>query len=149
MRDGLLRLWYWRRASARHAPSSFARTLHLNRLKGQLSHLKNKSLVSIRRVARLETNGGTRREEGVVAVSIDSPRFHKDLTVGEAFALNPRARAVFANFHLGGCSHCAISEFETIEQVAEGYGIPLEMILDTLNALDEEQPVPAGVEKAS
>ena len=83
----------------------------------------------------------------MVAVSTDSPRFHRDLTVGEAFALDPRARAVFANFHLGGCSNCAISEFETIEQVSEGYGIPLDMILDALNALD--QPVPVGAEKAS
>ncbi|MDQ2817551.1 MAG: DUF1858 domain-containing protein [Candidatus Eremiobacteraeota bacterium] len=82
----------------------------------------------------------------MVAVSTDSPRFHQDLTVGEALALDPGARAVFANFHLGGCSHCAISEFETIEQVSEGYGIPLAMILDALNALDQEK-VPVGAEK--
>jgi hybrid cluster-associated redox disulfide protein len=84
----------------------------------------------------------------VVAVSTDSPRFHQSLTVGEAFALHPGARAVFANFHLGGCAHCAISEFETIEQVSEGYGIPLPMILDALNALPDLTP---GVlaEKAS
>ena len=89
-----------------------------------------------------------RREKGVVAVSTDSSKFHPGLTVGEAFALHPGARAVFANFHLGGCSNCAISEFETIEQVSEGYGIPLEMIMDALNALPDLQPqVP--VEKAS
>jgi len=84
----------------------------------------------------------------VVAVSTDSSRFHPGLTVGEAFALHPGARAVFANFHLGGCAHCAISEFETIEQVSEGYGIPLEMIMDALNGLPDLSPqVPA--EKAS
>ena len=71
--------------------------------------------------------------------------FHQDLTVGEAFALHPGARAVFANFHLGGCAHCAISEFETIEQVSEGYGIPLDMILGALKALEE----PVEVQKAS
>jgi hybrid cluster-associated redox disulfide protein len=85
--------------------------------------------------------------KGVVAVSTDSPTFHQDLTVGEAFALHPGARAVFANFHLGGCAHCAISEFETIEQVSEGYGIPLSMILDALNALPAMEP--ATVQKAS
>jgi hybrid cluster-associated redox disulfide protein len=81
----------------------------------------------------------------VVAVSTDSKLFHQNLTVGEAFALHPGARAVFANFHLGGCAHCAISEFETIEQVSEGYGIPLDMILDALNAL----PALEEVKKAS
>jgi hypothetical protein len=61
----------------------------------------------------------------VVAVSTDSPRFHPGLTVGEAFALHPGARAVFANFHL-----------------------PLEMIMDALNALPDISPaIPA--EKAS
>jgi hybrid cluster-associated redox disulfide protein len=79
----------------------------------------------------------------VVAVSTDSPTFHPGLTVGEAFALHPGARAVFANFHLGGCAHCAISEFETIEQVSEGYGIPLELIMDALNALP---PLSQGVQ---
>ena len=84
----------------------------------------------------------------MVAVSTDNSKFHPGLTVGEAFALHPGARAVFANFHLGGCSNCAISEFETIEQVSEGYGIPLEMIMDALHALPDLQPqVPA--EKAS
>ena len=84
----------------------------------------------------------------MVAVSTDSSTFHPGLTVGEAFALHPGARAVFANFHLGGCAHCAISEFETIGQVSEGYGIPLEMIMDALNALPDLSPgMPA--EKAS
>jgi len=95
---------------------------------------------------RARQNGGARRERGVVAVSTDSKLFHQNLTVGEAFALHPGARAVFANFHLGGCAHCAISEFETIEQVSEGYGIPLDMILDALNSLDQ---APVEVQKAS
>jgi hypothetical protein len=44
---------------------------------------------------------------------------------------------VFARFHLGGCSHCAISEHETIEQVSEGYGIPLAMLMTELEQLFE------------
>jgi hypothetical protein len=95
-----------------------------------------------------EKNGDARREKGVVAVSTDSPSFTPNLTVGEAFALHPGARAVFANFHLGGCSNCAISEFETIDQVSEGYGIPLSMIMDALNALPPMQ-TPEPVQKAS
>jgi hypothetical protein len=36
--------------------------------------------------------------------------------------------------HAGG-SNCAISETETIEQVSEGYGIPLPMLMSELEAL--------------
>jgi hybrid cluster-associated redox disulfide protein len=62
-------------------------------------------------------------------------RFSPDMTVGEAMALHPNARWVFASYHLGGCSHCAISTEETIGQVAEGYGVPLDKLIDDLNSL--------------
>ena len=61
--------------------------------------------------------------------------FTKEMTVDEAFRQHAGARRVFARFHLGGCSHCAISERETIEQVSEGYGIPLPMLLEELDKL--------------
>jgi hypothetical protein len=64
-----------------------------------------------------------------------SAHFSKDLTVEQAFKTHAGARRVFAKFHLGGCSHCAISETETIEQVSEGYGIPLPMLMDELEKL--------------
>jgi hypothetical protein len=64
-----------------------------------------------------------------------SVHFTKDITVQQAFAVHAGARRVFAKFHLGGCSHCAISETETIEQVSEGYGIPLPMLMDELERL--------------
>jgi hypothetical protein len=57
------------------------------------------------------------------------------MTVQDAFKTHAGARRVFAKFHLGGCSHCAISETETIEQVSEGYGIPLSMLMDELEKL--------------
>ena len=63
--------------------------------------------------------------------------FNKDMTVGEAMSTHPNARWVFASYHLGGCSHCAISNEETIEQVAEGYGVPLDKLIEDLNALLE------------
>lgn len=62
-------------------------------------------------------------------------RFDGHMTVGEAMALHPNARWVFASYHLGGCSHCAISTEETIGQVAEGYGVPLDKLLEDLNSL--------------
>ena len=57
------------------------------------------------------------------------------MTVQDAFKTHAGARRVFAKFHLGGCSNCAISETETIEQVSEGYGIPLPMLMDELDKL--------------
>ncbi|MCS7204827.1 MAG: DUF1858 domain-containing protein [Leptospiraceae bacterium] len=64
--------------------------------------------------------------------------FTSDMTVGEALSLHPDAALVFASYHLGGCSHCSINEFETIEQVCIGYGVPLEQFLDSLNNLLED-----------
>jgi len=64
-----------------------------------------------------------------------SAHFNKDMTVQEAFQTHAGARRVFAKFHLGGCSNCAISETETIEQVGEGYGIPLDMLMTELEVL--------------
>lgn len=69
--------------------------------------------------------------------------FHADMTVGEAMQLHPRAREVFAGFHLGGCAHCAISEFETIRQICEGYGVPVDMLVGSLNSLAQMEPTPA------
>jgi hybrid cluster-associated redox disulfide protein len=65
-------------------------------------------------------------------------QFVPDMTVGQAMALHANARWVFASYHLGGCSHCAISNEETIEQVAEGYGVPLDKLLEDLNSLFNE-----------
>jgi hybrid cluster-associated redox disulfide protein len=64
-----------------------------------------------------------------------SSHFNKDMTVDEAFRTHAGARRVFAKFHLGGCSNCAISETETIEQVSAGYGIPLPMLMEELDKL--------------
>jgi len=60
------------------------------------------------------------------------------MTVDQAFHLHAGARRVFARFHLGGCSNCAISESHTIGAVSEDYGIPLPMLLESLNALFDQ-----------
>jgi hypothetical protein len=66
------------------------------------------------------------------------------MTVENAFKTHAGARRVFAKFHLGGCSNCAISETETIEQVSEGYGIPLPMLMEELEALYASGGLNAG-----
>lgn len=65
--------------------------------------------------------------------------FIKEMTVGEAMTLHPEAPLVFASYHLGGCGHCRVSEVETIEEVCEGYGIEVDILLDSLNSLLEER----------
>jgi hypothetical protein len=64
--------------------------------------------------------------------------FTPEMTVDEAFKLHAGARRVFAGFHLGGCSNCAISETHTIGAISVDYGIPLGMLLESLNALYDQ-----------
>jgi hypothetical protein len=70
--------------------------------------------------------------------------FATDMTVEQAFKTHAGARRVFARFHLGGCAHCSISETETIEQVSEGYGIPLAMIMADLEKLFDQPDLAVG-----
>lgn len=81
--------------------------------------------------------------------------FRPDMPVAEAMALHPRVAEVFAAFHLGGCSHCGISNFETIEQVCAAYGVDRDVLLEVLEDLmseDAGEPAvetPKGEEKPS
>ncbi len=70
--------------------------------------------------------------------------FTPDMTVNQAFKVHAGARRVFARFHLGGCSNCAISETHTIGAVSEDYGIPLPMLLENLNALFDQGTLSVG-----
>ncbi len=62
-------------------------------------------------------------------------RFSEKMTVGEALLLDARARWVLAAHHIGGCSHCSLSDEETIAQLAQGYGIEVAKLLEDLNSL--------------
>jgi hypothetical protein len=75
---------------------------------------------------------------------VSDQKFTPDMTVDQAFKLHAGARRVFARFHLGGCSNCAISESHTIGAVSEDYGIPLDMLLGGLNALWDEGGLAIG-----
>lgn len=79
----------------------------------------------------------------------EQKKFTKELTIGQAMRMHPRAAEVFMGFHLGGCSHCAISEEESIEQVSLGYGIPVDMLLNALNSLYEYDRKRAEAAKAA
>ena len=75
---------------------------------------------------------------------MNQPHFTPEMTVDEAFKLHAGARRVFARFHLGGCSNCAISETHTIGAISVDYGIPLPMLLENLNALFEQGTLSIG-----
>ncbi|MBM3261985.1 MAG: hypothetical protein FJY97_00925 [candidate division Zixibacteria bacterium] len=78
-------------------------------------------------------------------------RFHIDMTVAEALALHPQASTVMAQFHLGGCSSCSISESHILGPAAESYGVDIDRLLAALNNLldggdiPEKQPRPEGL----
>jgi len=75
--------------------------------------------------------------------------FHADMPVAEAMALHPRVGEVFAAFHLGGCSSCGISHYETIGQVCMAYGVDLEVLLEVLEGLMEgPAETPANTESS-
>jgi hybrid cluster-associated redox disulfide protein len=61
--------------------------------------------------------------------------FDPSTIVADALAMHPKVRWVFAAYHLGGCNACNLAHEETLEQVAEGYRIPLERLLADLNSL--------------
>jgi hybrid cluster-associated redox disulfide protein len=61
--------------------------------------------------------------------------FESRTIVADALSMHPKARWVFAAYHLGGCNACNLAQEETLEQVAEGYRIPLEQFLADLNSL--------------
>ncbi len=63
--------------------------------------------------------------------------FRGQTIVADALAMHPKARWVFAAYHLGGCNACNLAHEETLEQVAEGYQISLERLLADLNGLVE------------
>lgn len=62
-------------------------------------------------------------------------QFRPEMTVGDALALHAAARWVFAAYHIGGCSNCAMSDEETLEQVAVAYDLDLGKLLRDLNSL--------------
>jgi hypothetical protein len=61
--------------------------------------------------------------------------FSPETRVDEALLLHPKARWVFAAYHIGGCNSCERASDETLAEVAKGYELPLQRLLDDLNSL--------------
>jgi hybrid cluster-associated redox disulfide protein len=67
------------------------------------------------------------------------PLFEPSMKIAEALAIDPRIRDVLAQFHLGGCSSCAINEEHTIEQAAMSYGVDLDRLMAALTTFSNGQ----------
>lgn len=63
------------------------------------------------------------------------PIFDPRMTIADAMNVHPKVAEVLANFHLGGCSHCAVSDVDTIEGACQTYGIDQAALMNALNGL--------------
>jgi hybrid cluster-associated redox disulfide protein len=68
-----------------------------------------------------------------------NPLFEASMRIADAIAIDPRIRDVFAQFHLGGCSSCAVNEEDTIEQAALSYGVDLDRLMAAITAFSNGQ----------
>jgi hybrid cluster-associated redox disulfide protein len=61
--------------------------------------------------------------------------FTPKMTIAEAMGVHPKVNEVLSSFHLGGCSHCAVSDVDTIEGACQTYGINQAELMSALNGL--------------
>ena len=54
-------------------------------------------------------------------------------TMDQALAGDPNLPVVLMRFHIGGCSLCGFEPQDTVAQVAEDNGVPLDVLLEALN----------------
>ncbi len=59
--------------------------------------------------------------------------FTAETLMGAAMRSDPNLPVVLMRFHIGGCSLCGFEEGDTIAQVAEDNGVPLQVLLDAMN----------------
>lgn len=63
------------------------------------------------------------------------PIFDPRMTISEAMSVHPKVVDVLASFHLGGCSHCAVSDVDTIAGACQTYGVDQAALMNALNGL--------------
>jgi hybrid cluster-associated redox disulfide protein len=61
--------------------------------------------------------------------------FTPKMTIAEAMQVHPKVAEVLASFHLAGCSHCAVSDVDTIEGACQTYGIDQAALMRALDEL--------------
>lgn len=104
----------------------------LSRLESSLYSLKGDIMEQRERLDEqlLDLRLDVRRQAGNLA-------FRPSMTIAEAMEIHPRVAEVLASFHLGGCSHCAVSDVDTIEGACQTYGVDQKALMGALNQLLE------------
>ncbi len=59
--------------------------------------------------------------------------FSAKTTMADAIRRDPNLPVVLMRFHVGGCSLCGFEPHDTIAQVAEDNGIPVDVLLAAIN----------------
>lgn len=77
-----------------------------------------------------------RQQQGAVA-------FTPEMTVREALLVHPQVEQVLANFHLGGCSHCAVEPNERLVDACQEHGVDLQALVGNLNLLTQHAAQPS------
>ncbi len=62
-------------------------------------------------------------------------RFDPKMSLTTLFEQEPRASAVLAAFHIGGCASCAVDESSTLADAVRERGADLDKVLTALNTL--------------
>ncbi len=88
--------------------------------------------VAARLIERIESieRAGTRSS----SETPDTERpFTAETRIGDAVSVDPDLPVVLMRFHIGGCSLCGFEPEQTIAEVAEDNGVPVEALLAALN----------------
>jgi hybrid cluster-associated redox disulfide protein len=64
------------------------------------------------------------------------PAFYGSMTIDQAMKAHPDAVYVMSSYGLTGCSSCKINTMETLDQACQGYGIRIDLLLESLNNLE-------------
>lgn len=116
---------YLRERSLREALQHAQRRLYLTQARlNEFETTVQQQLQTLRAASRRQSGGAL---------------FEPTMKIADAIAIDPRVRELLAQFHLGGCSSCAINEEHTIEQAAASYGVNLEHLMAALEALGNGQ----------
>src|SRR5262245_23654625 len=122
---GLAIITFFRQRYVRDMLRDMQRRLYLAQARlNELESTAQKELQALRSVMRRQSGG---------------PVFEASMKIAEAIAIDPRVRDLLAQFHLGGCSACAVNEEQTIEQAAMSYGIDVDRLLVALTAFGTGQ----------
>jgi hybrid cluster-associated redox disulfide protein len=126
---GIAAITFFRQRFLRDGLRDVQRRLYLAQARlNELESTVQKEQQALRSVMRRQSGG---------------PLFEPSMKIADAIAIDPRIRDVLAQFHLGGCSSCAINEEHTIEQAAMSYGVDLDRLMVALTAFsDGQEPVP-------